>query len=243
MWAIVPIKRFDQAKRRLASVLAAAERRLLMLAMARDVLTALAESRRLAGVLLVSRAAEADALATTFGTHRFAESEQANLPQALGQARDHAVRELGAAGTFIVPADTPLIESAEIDQLISTHQNVTLLPDSNQVGTNGLICTPPDAIPFVFDGKSFNAHAQLARDAGLDWRVVPGSRFALDIDRPDDLARLLGQSRSSQTAAYLRKCGVAERLQGVDNKAQEASALAYPAHESRTQHGKSNSRA
>ena len=40
MWAIVPIKTFEMAKQRLANVLSASERKSLMLAMARDVLTA-----------------------------------------------------------------------------------------------------------------------------------------------------------------------------------------------------------
>ncbi len=63
MWAIVPIKTFESAKQRLASVLSPDERRSLMLAMARDVLTALARCQRLTGILIVSRTHEADALA------------------------------------------------------------------------------------------------------------------------------------------------------------------------------------
>ena len=209
IWAIVPIKRFDQAKRRLASVLNVQQRRGLMLAMARDVLTALRQARRLSGVLLASRAPEADALARAFDVRRFAESEAANLPQALEQARDHAANELGASGVFIVPADTPLIAANEIDQLIQAHRRVTLLPDREAIGTNGLICAPPNAIPLVFDGRSFKAHAAHARAAGFPPRVVPNSSFALDIDTPDDLAQLLRQGRGGETAEYLRGCGLA----------------------------------
>ncbi len=47
-----------------ASVLSAEERRSLMLAMARDVLTALSRSSKLTGILLVSRTAEADDIET-----------------------------------------------------------------------------------------------------------------------------------------------------------------------------------
>lgn len=212
IWAIVPIKRFDQAKRRLASALNFQERRGLMLAMAQDVLEALSQTRRLGGVLLVSRTTEADELAQTFGVRQFSESEAANLPQALEEARDHAADELGATGVFIVPADAPLIAANEIDQLIQAHQHVTLLPDAEAVGTNGLICTPPNAIPFVFDGKSFKAHAAHARSAGRPAKVVLNSGFALDIDTPDDLALLLRKSQDSKTAKYLQECGLAERL-------------------------------
>lgn len=219
MWAIVPIKRFEQAKERLASVLKAPERKALMLAMARDVLCALSRCQRLCGILLVSRAPQAKALAEAFGMRQFAESAEATLPEALGEARDHAVEELGARGIFIVHADAPLIDPVEIDGLIAAHQGVTLLPDTKRIGTNGMICTPPDAIPFVFDGKSFSAHAEHARRAGLGPRVVDGSCLALDIDTPADLVQLLRRAPSSQTGTYLQNSGVAERLAGVDNEA------------------------
>ncbi len=219
MWAIVPIKRFEQAKKRLASVLSAPERQALMLAMARDVLCALSRCQRLCGILLVSRAPQAKALAEAFGLRQFAESVGANLPEALNQARDHAVGELGARGIFIAHADAPLIEPDETDGLIAAHQGVTLLPDTERIGTNGMICTPPDAIPFVFDGKSFSAHAEHARRAGLGPRVVAGSGFALDIDTPADLVQLLRRAPGGRTGTYLRNSGIAERLAGVDNEA------------------------
>ena len=216
IWAVVPIKRFDQAKKRLASALTTPQRRGLMLAMAQDVLTALSQARRLSGILLVSRDPETDALARAFGVCRFAESETANLPQALTEARDHAANLLGASGVFIVPADAPLISGAEVDQLIQAHRHVTLLPDGEAIGTNGLICTPPDAIPFVFDGKSFKAHAAHAQATGFPPRVVANSGFALDIDTPDDLAQLLRQAPSGKTAEYLRECGLADNDLGPD---------------------------
>ena len=212
MWAMVPIKGFAHAKRRLALVLSAAERRLLMLAMARDVLTALSQSQKLAGVLLVSRAAEARSLANAFAAHLFPEGADANLPTALDQARDHAVGVLGAVGVFIVPADAPLIQGPEIDEILRGHQGVTVLPDRAQIGTNGLICTPPHAIPFVFDGRSFKPHAEYAKASGLPWKTLPDTAFALDIDTPADLAQLLRQGPNTQTAAYLHDSGVARRL-------------------------------
>ena len=216
MWAVVPIKRFDEAKKRLAGVLTAPQRRELMLAMAEDVLTALRRCRRLTGILVVSRAAQADGLAAACNAKRFAESQGCNLPQALTEARDYAVAKLGAAALFIVHADAPLISSAEIDQLIQAHRHVTLLPDRKAIGTNGLICTPPDAIPFVFDGKSFKAHAAHAHAAGILPNIVANSGFALDIDTPDDLAQLLRQAQGGETVAYLRRCGLADDNLGLD---------------------------
>ena len=212
IWAIVPIKSFDTAKRRLAGMLDADERRALMLAMANDVLTALSESHRLAGILIVSRSPEADELAESYGTARFAESPGANLPGALAEAAGHAARHHRAGGVFVVPADVPLIRAGEIDALLEQHRAVTVLPDRNRVGTNGLILAPHDAIEFVFDGRSFTPHLEQARRAGLDPAVVYDGGFVLDVDTPGDLARLLQLGPDSKTGIFLERTGIARRL-------------------------------
>ncbi len=225
MWALVPIKLLDRVKSRLAGLASPGERRALALAMARDVLAALAGARRLTGILLVSRAEETRALADEVGALRFRESRNANLPQALDEARQYASRSLAAQGVFIVPADAPLIESSEIDALIKAHESVTLLPDRAGLGTNGLILTPPDAMPLVFDGKSFKPHLALARAAGLRPRVASESSLALDIDTAEDLARLLRAGPDSRTAALLHGLGLAQRLGAADNAQPQETTL------------------
>jgi 2-phospho-L-lactate guanylyltransferase len=221
MWAIVPLKTLEDAKRRLASVLTPAERRDLMLAMARDVLTALCQARALSGILIVSRTPEADALARAFSTERFAESPDADLPGALTQASAHLTRHLGARGVMVVPADVPLIQASEIDALLEGHGTdtaaVTVIPDSDNLGTNCLILTPPDVIGFVFDGKSFKPHVDAAFGRGITPRVVPARSFALDIDTADDLRALLRAGPDTQTGTFLEKSGIATRLADTDN--------------------------
>lgn len=217
MWAVVPLKQLEQAKARLASVLSAEERRALMLAMARDVLTALGRSKRLKGILIVSRTPEADALAQAFGTERFAEGPDANLSQALVQASEHLASRLGADGVMIVPADVPLITPAEIDGVLAQHGQVTVVPDDENVGTNCLICSPPNCIPYVFDGSSFKPHVDAAFRQGITPTIMPSAGFALDIDTPDDLRTLLNRDPACQTSSYLVKSGIAERLNDADN--------------------------
>lgn len=222
MWAIVPFKALEDAKQRLASLLSPAERRNLMLAMARDVLAALCQSSALSGVLIVSRTSEADALAQTFGTERFAESPDADLPGALAQASSHLLEHFGARGVMVVPADVPLISAREIDEILSGHDltaagAVTVVPDSEHVGTNCLALSPPGVIDFIFDGKSFKPHVDAAFAKGITPRIVPSSGFALDIDTADDLLTLLLDGRPTQTGTYLEKSGIAERLNAIDN--------------------------
>lgn len=233
MWAIVPLKTLETAKRRLAGMLSAAERRDLMLAMARDVLAALCQVRALAGILIVSRAPEADALAQTFATERFAESPAADLPEALTQASAYLTRHFGARGVMVIPADVPLIRPEEVDDLLaghhamqSPHGAVTVVPDGENLGTNCLVLSPPDVIGFVFDGKSFRPHVDAAFARGLTPRIVPSRGFALDIDTADDLRHLLAVGRSSQTGTFLEKSGIAARLAAeanIDNGNPEAT--------------------
>ena len=217
MWAIVPLKNFDQAKKRLASVLTVEERRGLMLAMARDVLTALSRSQRLTGILIVSRTPEADALAQAFETERFSESPDADLSSALVQAGEYLANQLHASGTMIVPADVPLIEAAEIDAILNLHEAVTIVPDKDNIGTNCLICSPPNRIPYLFDGKSFKPHVAAASRGGIIPKIAPSSGFALDIDTPGDLEILLARPQTSQTGIYLEKSGTTQRLRNRDN--------------------------
>jgi 2-phospho-L-lactate guanylyltransferase (CobY/MobA/RfbA family) len=41
---------------------------------------------------------------------------------------------------------------------------------------------------------------------------VPSQRFALDVDTPDDLRALIARGSGTQTATFLHKSGIAERL-------------------------------
>ena len=212
MWAIVPIKTFELAKQRLADVLSPNERKSLMLAMARDVLTTLAQTKLIKNILIVSRAPEADALSQAFNTERFAENPTANLAQALEQAAHYLVDNFNAESIFIVPADVPGVDAEELNTLIKNHQSVTILPDSKKVGTNGLICSPPLAIPYIFDGQSFKPHADAAFARNITPVVVPNSCFSLDIDVPVDLIDFYDAAPNSQTGTFLSRSGIIERL-------------------------------
>ena len=213
MWAIVPVKTFDRAKQRLANVLTEEERRSLMMAMARDVLTCLAQSQALSGILIVSRAAEADALAQAFATERFTESPESNLPESLEQATRHLVDNFNASGVIVVPADVPCIQPDELDEILSGHEQVTILPDDENIGTNALILTPPLCMPYIFDGKSFKPHVDTAFEQGLTPRIVPGTGFSLDVDVPSDLLAAYQRAPRSQTATYLQRADIITRLQ------------------------------
>ena len=67
VWAVVPVKRFDQAKQRLSGMLDSAGRASLAAAMLSDVLEQFSETAGLTGVLVVTSDTEATAIAGSFG--------------------------------------------------------------------------------------------------------------------------------------------------------------------------------
>jgi 2-phospho-L-lactate/phosphoenolpyruvate guanylyltransferase len=217
MWAVVPLKPFAQAKQRLAGVLSAAERAALMQAMVTDVLTALADSRQLHGILLVSREPQAADIAQRWGAQLYQEPPGTDLSAAVQNAGGLLMSRHQARGTLILPADVPLATAPVIDDLITTHerqqQMLTLVPDSRSLGTNAILSTPPNLIRYQFDGMSFRPHLDGAYGIGITPCVAPNADLGLDIDEPGDLCRLLALARDCHTCDYLIGSGIADRLQ------------------------------
>ena len=209
MWALVPFKGIDGAKGRLGPTLSERERGELSLAMVRDVLSALAAAP-LDGILIVSRAPVARELAREFGTEVFKETVR-GLTGAVTEASDH-VAGRGGTGTLIVHGDVPLLTAAEVETVLDGHQNVTLVPDRHDVGTNCIAASPPNAMTYQFDGTSFAPHQALARSAGIEPRIVRLPGLGLDIDTLDALRDFANLATDSRTGRYLRESGLASRL-------------------------------
>ncbi|MCY4142520.1 MAG: 2-phospho-L-lactate guanylyltransferase [Gammaproteobacteria bacterium] len=206
MWAIVPYKGAPSGKSRLAEHLNLEQRSELASSMLRDVLQALFDSKFLSGIIL----ATPSSLDDSFDDSRvkvFRDSAK-SLAAAIAEASDYAVEQFAAESTFVVPADIPLVTSRDIDFAIENHGQVTIIPDENDIGTNGLLCTPPNAFRYVFDGKSFLPHLHAAKKAGLDPKVVRLSAFGHDVDTIYDLARIADLIPDSYTGKAIRSRGL-----------------------------------
>ncbi len=217
MWAVVPLKRFVEAKQRLADVLSPAERKGLVVAMVDDVLSALAGASGLAGVLLVSREPEGAAIAARYEAELFAEPAGADLSESVQAAGGYLVANHGATATLILPADIPLVRAADIDEVLVQHERLTLVPDAIGDGTNCIVSTPPNLIRYQFDGHSFKPHVAAAYAIGTTPQIVRNENFALDIDTPPDLDELLARSGPCRTRTYLESSGIASRLRQPHN--------------------------
>lgn len=225
--AIVPIKSFGDAKQRLADVLAAGSRRSLVQAMFSDVLASLRRCNRLDGISVVTADPLADSIARVDRVTVLRDDAGSGQSAAAEIGIAHAIAN-GFDRALLVPGDTPLLDPAEVDDLIDRTErdgiDVAIVPDRHGTGTNALLLTPPDAIRPSFGEGSFDRHVGAARDAGRSHRVEAVSSLAPDVDTPDDLAVVWNlvdaqaRMRAQRTRGALRqleRSGARAALQGA----------------------------
>ncbi len=189
--AILPIKTFDVAKRRLAQGLDPAPRRALVEAMFSDVLVALRRCALVDQVLVVSGDHGAQRIAAGYGAQVLVDDEQGHNAAAVrGVAR---ALELGSRRALLVPGDCPILSPGELDGLIrrpAGPRSALIVPDRHGSGTNALLLTPPDSLKPAFGVGSRERHESNARAAGLEVHTVTVASLALDVDTPDDLSAI-----------------------------------------------------
>jgi 2-phospho-L-lactate/phosphoenolpyruvate guanylyltransferase len=209
--AVLPVKRFADAKQRLSTGLAPGTRRALAEAMLTDVLVALRRTEGLDEVVVVTAEPVAEALALGYGARVVSDTREAGQSPAVQLGLD-AVE--GADVVLLVPGDCPALDPAQLTALLRSVEpapSVVLVPDRHGTGTNGLVLHPPSAIEPSFGPGSRDRHTALAEEAGASLRVEELPSLVLDVDTPDDLAAMReALERSRGGAAHTR--GLLRRL-------------------------------
>ncbi len=213
--AILPVKRFANAKRRLEAALASGARRALAEAMFTDVLTALRRVDAIDEILVVSADVGAQRIAEGYGARALDDPAESGQDQAVVRAAAVA-RELGAAQVLCLAGDTPLIDPLELETLLgkprTAERFAVIVADRHGTGTNALLLSPPDALEPRYGPGSFARHLELAQAAGAQTEVAEIASLALDVDTPDDLAALQDRLAASRGgAAHTR--GMLHQLQ------------------------------
>ena len=187
--ALIAIKERVRCKTRLAEVLAPPERIDLVRSMLDAVLAAARNAPTVHQVIVISPErdtvpAEIPVLADT----------GESLNSALMQAHT-VLRELGCHEVVVLPADLPMITSAEIDELVRAGRTggFALASDAAGIGTNALCLVSTQPFRFQFGPDSRRLHLQEARLLGASPQELqlPGLEF--DVDSPTDLVQLDGQ--------------------------------------------------
>jgi len=211
--AIVPVKRLEAAKQRLAGTEAAPHRAALVRAMLADVLLGLNESRLLDRIVVVSGEPVAIEVAAEAGAEHLDDPGDGGHVEAAAIGVADALAR-GEDCVALIAGDCPLLEGTEIDrELDAQAPGVAVIPDRHGTGTNGLILSPPDAIRPAFGPGSRERHLAIAREAGVRCRIATVPSMALDLDTGEDLRQLVlalgvDPARAPATTAAMKRLGV-----------------------------------
>ncbi|MEA2480796.1 MAG: 2-phospho-L-lactate/phosphoenolpyruvate guanylyltransferase [Thermoleophilaceae bacterium] len=211
-FAILPVKRFAEAKQRLDLELSAGTRRALAEAMVTDVLVALRRAEQVDTVLVVTDEPGAQALAYGYGAEVVQEDGNTGHSSAALLGIDEAVvRE--ATRVLLVPGDCPALDPKEVDALLegSHGSEIVVVPDRHGTGTNALVLSPPDAMRPAFGPGSRERHVQRAQESGAQCRVEEVPTLMLDVDTREDL-EALRDVLASATGGAAHTRGMLNRL-------------------------------
>ncbi|MCU0314288.1 MAG: 2-phospho-L-lactate guanylyltransferase [Solirubrobacteraceae bacterium] len=207
--AVLPVKRFDRAKARLAEGgLRPSDRVALATGMFTDVIEALGRTENIDDVVVVTSEKNAEVLARSYGNQVISDGDEDGHSEAAQRGIDWAVGE-GAFHALLLPGDAPLLDAAQLDHLVerlSDEPEVVIVPDRHGTGTNALFLTPPDVIRPSFGPGSRERHEQLAREAGAAVRIEDVPCLHLDVDTCADLD-VLGEALGGapkKAAVYTR---------------------------------------
>ena len=170
--------------------------------MLEDVLDAVSAVRELAGLLVVTVDPVATALAGRYGARIVAEGARDGHTGAVAAAQ-RLLRREGEAGMMTMPGDIPRLSSAEIAETLAAHRPApafTIVPAHDDLGSNMIICSPPDVVPLRFGENSFYPHLDAARARGIDPLIVrqPGIGHG---HRPSRRSRLLSENVAARAHA------------------------------------------
>jgi 2-phospho-L-lactate guanylyltransferase len=183
--ALIPLKRLDRAKSRLADVLDPTQRVRLMQALVERTVREAQASQTVGRIWLVTSDPKGQAIASDLGIGLV---DDQGLPwnDALASAITEVV---SAEAVLILSADLPLVAAGEIDDFVRRLDSNGLgIARAVDAGTNAVVMRPAGSVRTCFgDEGSAAKHAQLAGAAGLPAVIADIPGLALDLDSPEDL--------------------------------------------------------
>lgn len=192
VWALVPVRRFTEAKSRLAPALSPPARAALARELFDHVLDTVDAQGQFAGVLV---ATDGDDVAEAAGA-RGVLSLRDGPPQGLGRVIDLGLAQLAtlnAPRALVLMGDLPLLTSADLDAALEAlaRFDVVIAPDAEDRGTSALGLSLPAAFPTSFGlWDSFYRHRASALGRALSLTVLRREGLARDVDTPDVLGML-----------------------------------------------------
>ncbi len=210
IFAIIPVKRFENSKTRLAPLLGLQERVTLSSLMLDDTLAALVASSCFKKILAVTGDPGAMEIAKRRGAVVVRQESDAGVNSAVALADAYSLKA-GARATVVVPQDLPLMDAGDIAGVCALENDrplVAVCPSLRLDGTNILLRAPPTAIATHYDNNSYENHLNDAMAAGITTNVIDSKKLMFDLDTPEDLQELArtpdGMIAAKSTAAFIK---------------------------------------
>jgi len=208
---LLPVKDLNNAKKRLMGVLTPEERFALAGAMLADTIRAVRGVRCAEKVFVATNYEPVMQLAEENQWEILREEQQISESDSV-DAASKTCEKLSVTGLLRLPLDLPLIQSSDIDELLTVECQapaLVIVPSRDGTGTNAMMRSPPTLFPSHFGGGSFAKHLAEAEGAHARVMVRRNARVEMDVDDEADLRALLEHDLSgTETGRWLRASGV-----------------------------------
>lgn len=204
------------AKTRLSPVLANDARERLALLLFENTLQFFKRTHTGGAVGVVTASRETAAISRKYGASVIEEAGASGINAAADRATEWAIG-IGATSLLLVHADIATWVDEEVEQLLAVRGRCSVVVGvSADGGTNALLLTPPDAIPFSYGPNSADAHEAAAHKSGRSCERLQLAYLSRDIDTPQDLHDHFETSRSPVEARCFAVTTMPEVAAGDD---------------------------
>ena len=214
MWLIIPVKKINDAKYRLKSLLNPIQRKQLFLAMLEDVLSVVKSIPEIENISLATICPTAINIAKKYGASIIDTHKDEGQTEAIKKSAE-VLDNNGIKNMLLLPADIPLVTKNEIRKVIEVQKKspmITIVPARDEKGSNCIAISPPKAIPLSFGPNSFLPHIDAARNSELKLKTISLPGIGLDIDTPSDLKELFKLPIRTRAQKFLTEEKILDQL-------------------------------
>ena len=203
--AIVPVKTFSKAKKRLNLQQAVKEK--ICNLMLQEVLKTVSNCELINKIVLVSKDEAALKIGRQFDAIEIFDDES-GVNDAVSLA-DQYLSDKEFDCSVIFPQDIPIMMSSDIDNLLNFvkfNRSVIIVPSRQFNGTNALVRCPADVMKTSYDMGSYTFQMDSARAKTDNISIALIRRMMLDIDDEHDLAFMLKQNVKLDFCKKIESC-------------------------------------
>jgi 2-phospho-L-lactate guanylyltransferase len=195
--AIVPVKTFSKAKKRLN--LSPEKTEILCKLMLGEVLDTISHSPIIEKIALVTKDESVFEIGKKFGCIEILDEKELGVNNAVSLADKFFLKE-GFDTTIVFPQDIPLMQPEDIQTLFDfqlSNRCALVVPSRKFDGTNALLRSPVNLMETHYDEDSYRIHLNTAEKYAAPHALVLIRRMMVDVDDFNDLKYVLNYSKLS----------------------------------------------